>query len=140
MAHVSGPTSSMPLSSRAVPEEMECDFAGDEICSKGTRATVRLQGETDSFGAEYSDVCQAHADSIRTSELNTPTSCDWCKKMSNNCRSTRDYDEGMSGPVYMVCPACRLKQSQDADEEVEYWRSRNLQGDYFEYDPWYGDE
>jgi hypothetical protein len=45
--------------------------------------------------------------------------CDWCKSEATDLRAKRDYDEGMSGPVYDVCGACVRKESELASQELE---------------------
>ncbi len=51
----SGPVSTMPGHRQGSPSGVACDHDG---CLRD--ATVRVQGETDSFGAEYLDFCDLH--------------------------------------------------------------------------------
>lgn len=39
--------------------------------------------------------------------------CDWCKASAADLESRRDYDEGMNGPVYLVCSSC-VRRDNDA--------------------------
>jgi len=45
--------------------------------------------------------------------------CEWCGKESKKLRPQRDYDEGMCGPVYAVCPNCVHKASEEARKELD---------------------
>lgn len=123
MAHVSGPTSSMPLSRHTLPVGTTCDFCD-------TAAVTRLQGETDSFGAEYSDVCQDHLDAIRKAESDNSGMCDWCKQDAPVRSPRRDVDEGMYGPVYYVCSPCVEKDRKALYEEEVYWEERSRSYDW----------
>jgi hypothetical protein len=119
MAAVVGPISSLPGQHHTVPKGTMCD-----VCQERP-AAVRVQGETDSFGAELNDFCEACYDRAKAEDDALKCgSCEWCHKASNDLRPTRDYDEGSCGPVYRVCGACRLRQSQDAQEELA-WMHRN---------------
>lgn len=115
--HVSrGPVSSMPGSTHSMPSGTVCDDHPDRP------AVSRVQGETDSFGAEYHCLCQQCLDEYKAAieaESKKESRCDWCGQMKTNCCPTRDYDEGMSGPVYDVCPNCRHKANEDARRELE---------------------
>jgi hypothetical protein len=84
-------------------------------------AVKRVQGETDSFGAEYIDMCQECLDAFRnrdTTEEQTG-SCDWCGGSATDLRSRRDWEEGSSGPVYRVCGACVTKENKRMAEELD---------------------
>lgn len=123
MADISGPVSTLPGSRRTVPAGMLCDT---EAChTAGVLATVRIQGETDSFGAEYEDLCDACVAKLEAeveAARNTPGTCDWCKRTAILV-NRRDPDEGMAGPVYRVCHACIAKSNQqdlDSMEEAEF--------------------
>ena len=100
MADVSnGPVSTLPGHSATLPKGAMCDL------HPTVPAVARIQGETDSFGCEFNDMC---ADCLAAHQAAPPESghCDWCKKDAPRLRSRRDYEEGMSGRVYMVCDAC----------------------------------
>jgi len=45
--------------------------------------------------------------------------CDWCKTEQTTLRDHRDFEEGMSGPVYRVCSPCRIKESASLREELD---------------------
>lgn len=100
MADVTGPISSLPGSAHAA--HGMCDNHPDRP------ATVRMQGETDSFGSEMYDLCNECAKEWRD-EARKPDigRCDWCKTDDVERRPKRDWEEGMSGPVYYVCDPCR---------------------------------
>lgn len=119
MADVTGPISTLPGSIHSPPGGTMCDNHPDEP------AVTRVQGETDSFGSEMEDICQQCIDERRAyrcseagkaEELEWRTgNCDWCKKPATDRRETRDYEEGMHGPVYMVCGPCRgRRDAEDA--------------------------
>ena len=111
-----GPVSSMSGDEVRLPLGlMECDVHQDRS------AVVRLQGETDSFGAEFNFLCdECLKDAIKSQEefVQQPYECDWCGKKAV-LSEVRDYSEGMFGPVYCVCPACRSAQNKRAQEEME---------------------
>ncbi len=98
-----GPVSSMPGSRHKVPAGATCDSHPERT------ATFRIQGETDSFGCEYVDMCdECHQEYLVAKENNTnPGVCDLCDA-DVECRTKmRDPEEGSSGPVYDVCCPCR---------------------------------
>ena len=123
MADVSGPVSTLPGSRRPATEGMMCDQHPDRP------AVRRVQGETDSFGAEYLDLCQECLDEVAKHDAESRTGrCDWCGQHATDLRPRRDFEEGMSGRVYDVCGACvkREYESLKADRsEYDYY-----DGDY----------
>jgi len=92
-------------------------------------ATVRIQGETDSFGCEYIHYCEEcdELDEI-LSEISEEITgeedshCEWCRKTvkRKELSFTRDIDEGSSGPVYEVCGECRSKQNDYINDELDF--------------------
>ena len=91
-------------------------------------ATVRLQGETDSFGSEMVDLCDECAEKAKEEPAYIGT-CEWCKGTDVALKPRRDYDEGMAGRVYYVCQACITKDVTRLEAEwVEH------EGD--DYDEW----
>ena len=116
MADVTGrETTSLPGTGRAVPEGQTCDDCG-------APATHRIQGETDSFGAEWADLCDSCYDKERERIRNEDRSghCEWCKEFAPRLFNTRDtLDEGLHGPVYQVCKSCLKKQQDAIDREYE---------------------
>lgn len=113
-------THQLPGSAHAVPGGSKCDNHPDRP------ATHRRQGETDSFGCEVYDFCaECNEDYNRelreAREATEP--CDWCGEEKSGLLPARDYDEGMAGPVYMVCRECRLRQNEAAQAEYEAWRN-----------------
>ena len=96
-------------------------------------AIARIQGETDSFGCEYWDVCQECLDGIRARNRSPEARtgrCDWCKQHATDLCHTRDYEEGLAGPVYRVCRECIRRRNERVAEEEEM-----LGGSGF-YDDW----
>jgi hypothetical protein len=83
-----------------------CETEGHE----DRQAVWRVQGETDSFGAEYSYYCQACIDAGEggSGEWYTGT-CPKCHKEEVALYGYRDPDEGLGGPVYPACHECRTK-------------------------------
>lgn len=125
MADVTGPVRSLPGSAHCVPSGTMCDEHND------VPAVARIQGETDSFGAEFYDVCQACLDRDREAAKNCDPSghCDWCKKHAPRVSPHRDFEEGLSGPVYDVCDACIKAQSdrirEELDAQSDDWHDRH---------------
>lgn len=115
MADVSkGPVSTMPGACSSAADGVYCDNHPDRA------AVARIQGETDSFGCEYLDLCQECVNELRAfAALDRIGVCDWCKQEATDLRPSRDYDEGMSGPVYEVCGACVRRDNERAYAELE---------------------
>jgi hypothetical protein len=83
-------------------------------------AARRVQGETDSFGSEMHDLCAECVAEIRKHRQDARSGvCDWCHFEANDLRVARDYDEGMTGPVYDVCGSCVRKRDEEARRELE---------------------
>ncbi len=122
----SGPVLSMPGSSHGFPAGSMCDMHPKQLAVK------RIQGETDSFGAEYFLACQDCVGlfrNYREQQLDTEQYCDWCKAMKKRVVKHRDMDEGSSGTVYNVCSDCRAQESQRATEELaesDAWEDTKL--------------
>lgn len=115
MADVTGPISSLPGTRHKLPDGASCDVHPDRP------AVARIQGETDSMGCEMSDCCRECVDEIRTYARSAEArsgQCDWCKRKATDLRDRRDYDEGMTGPVYRVCGACVKRQNERLAEEA----------------------
>lgn len=121
MADISrGPVSSMPYSRHDLPAAAKCDR------HPRRKAVARIQGETDSFGCEYNDVCRECLTEIqdyRASAEARSGACDWCGKEATDLSDARDYDEGMAGPVYRVCGSCRKAQREEAEAELREYES-----------------
>lgn len=115
MAEVIGPTSRLPGYAWSLPAGTMCDKHPDRP------AVARIQGETDSFGAELNDMCQECLDEHRRYEREADRSgtCDWCKQQKPRLRPRRDYEEGMAGRVYDVCDDCIRRQNEEAERELE---------------------
>jgi len=115
MADVIGPTSTMPGSVHKLPDKTVCDTHPDKL------AVIRIQGETDSFGAELNDMCQECLDEYKKylQEEDTSGQCDWCKTDVQKRVTTRDYEEGLAGRLYYVCEPCLNKYSDKIREEFD---------------------
>lgn len=100
MADVIGPTSRLPGHRWPLPAGTMCDEHED------VPAVARVQGETDSFGAELNDLCQECLDAFENSDP-TEGYCDICRKEAH-LSPCRDAGEGTHGPVYHVCIACSV--------------------------------
>jgi hypothetical protein len=114
----SGPVSSLPGSSHPLPDGAKCDLHPDR------NAVARIQGETDSMGCEYNLMCEQCLTEYRAeiqAERTKPSYCDWCKTMKIGCRTRRDYEEGMSGPVYNVCKECDAADQKRWDDYNDEW-------------------
>ena len=122
-----GPVSSLPHSRHELPDGAMCDDHPER------KAVARIQGETDSFGCEYLDLCQECLDGIRAYQ-NSPEArngiCDWCDKEATDLRDARDYDEGMCGPVYRVCGGCIKRRNDEAREELSRYDNEDWGDDY----------
>lgn len=114
MADVTGPIDTLPGAIRNPPAGMTCDECGQP-------AEVRVQGETDSFGCEMYDLCRPCWDAEKKVMVDTSGACDWCGKHADALAPRRDIDEGMCGPVYYVCAACRKRDDEALRREVERW-------------------
>lgn len=113
MAHVIGPNSGLPGTRHHLPAGSTCDDHPDRP------AVARVQGETDSFGAELNDLCQECLDQFNAHQAEMRTGmCDWCSKPATDLTNRRDIDEGSTGRVYRVCGACRKAESERLDEEL----------------------
>lgn len=122
MGDVIGPCSTLPGSGHHVPDGTTCDDHPDRP------AVARVQGETDSFGAELHDLCEECLRQYRAECAEDLSGCcDWCKQEATDLRHTRDYEEGMSGPVYRVCGACLKRQQDEIQEELD--RYDDMHGD-----------
>ena len=112
MADLTGPISTLPGSVQFAPEDIECDYHPDR------KAVRRIQGETDSFGAEFYDLCQECIDEHRKHQKEARTgSCEWCKEDATDLRAHRDIEEGSYGCVYRVCGDCIKKEREQWAEE-----------------------
>ncbi|HHT0512598.1 TPA: hypothetical protein ACTW9A_002461 [Raoultella planticola] len=110
-----GPVSTLPGRVSSAPTGTKCDEHPERD------AVRRIQGETDSFGCEYHDMCQEclneHVRQIR--EADYSGRCDWCHKHADHLHSHRDIEEGSCGRVYEVCRSCIDAERQRWEEEDE---------------------
>jgi hypothetical protein len=115
MSDVTGPISTLPGATHAVPKGTMCDDHPDRP------AVFRIQGETDSFGCELNDMCQEcydlHKEARRTED--TKGVCDWCTTLQPKLFNHRDWEEGSCGRVYLVCSACIKKENDALREEAD---------------------
>lgn len=120
MAEVTGPISTLPGAGHHLPDGTMCDFHPDRP------AVARIQGETDSFGAELNDMCEEclaeHRREMR--EGDHSGTCDWCKEHAPRLWNRRDIDEGSYGPVYRICKSCDDKYEAELQRELDEWRDR----------------
>lgn len=115
MGEVTGPISSLPGASHALPPGAKCDV------HPRRPAVARIQGETDSMGCELNDMCKEclaeHRAYYQSAEAKTGE-CEWCREAATDLRNARDYEEGMSGRVYRVCGKCIRAANERAAEEM----------------------
>jgi hypothetical protein len=119
MSHSSnGPVSSMPGSVFNPVRGTKCDEHPE------VDAVKRVQGETDSFGAEYTFMCRHCLDKFNEYRSKPVEGyCDWCKNFFVGLLNRRDYDEGMCGPVYRVCVPCIAASNKAFEEEYAHYES-----------------
>lgn len=116
-----GPVTTMPGARSVAPQGATCDTHPERA------AVRRVQGETDSFGCEWLDLCaECVAELAEHARQASIGRCDWCKCEAVDLRPRRDYNEGMSGPVYEVCGECVRKSNERAaaelaEHEDDYW-------------------
>lgn len=105
MASTTGRISLLPGSLHKVPDGVMCDNHNN------VPALFRVQGETDSFGSEMADLCQECYDEYKADMDNymTEAECERCGTVDGSVRISRDPEEGMCGPVYMMCIECRAE-------------------------------
>lgn len=94
----------------------------DAVCDEhlNRHAIIRIQGETDSFGCEYLYMCQECLDEHDKHEEEHEDQCERCDS-TEGVGPYRDPDEGMSGPVYYICSACRAKSNAYHSESVDWY-------------------
>ncbi len=103
-----------------------CTVAPDSTCDEHTdRVAVKcIQGETDSFGAEYIYMCAEcyaiYAAEVAAVDPDAVGHCSWGNHSGQGIRPMRDHDEGSSGPVYYACRACRTKHAEYERREYEF--------------------
>lgn len=112
MAGVSnGSVGGLPGHLLKLPAPCDCDD------HPGVPAYRRVQGETDSFGCEYHDLCEECVNKVRSQKIEG--ACDYCHADSEDLRHFRDYDEGSCGPVYRLCAPCITEAYDRINEEWE---------------------
>jgi hypothetical protein len=115
MAEVIGPCATLPGAVHPLPKGTMCDDHSDRV------AVARIQGETDSFGAELNDMCAECLKQYNEYKAANPYNsgrCEWCGNHTDDIRQERDFEEGRCGRLYDVCGACRAKESAYVAEEI----------------------
>jgi len=102
MAATIGPTKQLPGSLHPFPPGTRCDNHPERL------AIARIQGETDSMGAELIDCCGPCAVNAREAAKLTAIDreCDRCHRLFDKLENYRDPDEGISGRLYQLCEGC----------------------------------
>ena len=98
-----------------IPEGTLCDscqFAGIE-----TLATHRKLEEDTGWGKEYGYYCDSCYE--KRQKKDRSGQCEWCKKESDDLRWVKDYNEGMSEPMYRVCGRCDEAQQRAIESELK---------------------
>ena len=106
----------MPGSVHDLPIGSMCDEHPEQP------AVSRIQGETDSFGAEFYDWCQAclHEHRAAAAEARNRTgTCEWCRTPDVRVRPRRDFEEGQAGRIYDVCDGCVRKENERLQAELD---------------------
>lgn len=107
-----GPVSTLPGHYARLPAGSMCDEHPERP------AVRRVQGETDSFGCEYIDMCQACLNEYQQAS-DYSGKCNWCGKHVDHVYPHRDIEEGSYGRVYEVCKPCIDAERQRWDEEEQ---------------------
>ncbi len=133
MSHTSGPVSSLPGAAFSPEEGYMCDDHPDR------QAVIRVQGETDSFGAEYFYMCEECNAKYKAEKaaLNGGAfigNCDRCGTRDVPMFAWRDYDEGLSGPVYYNCRKCKTEIVTSMNEAAAEELADRGYDDYFDDD------
>lgn len=108
--------SGLPGQRHPLPEGAMCDEHPDRP------AVANVQGETDSSGHETHLMCAECLEADRAYEASEEARsgrCDWCKADATDLVWARSYDEGLDGPTYRVCGACKDRQSQRLQAEMD---------------------
>ncbi len=127
MADVTGPINRLPGQVHLVPEGQMCDNHPER------KAISRIQGETDSFGAELHDMCEECLAAHRAF-VPEPKECPACKATAR-LFPWRDYTEGSSGPVYYYCRPCIQSLKDEFLNELDDLTTEDdFYGDDSDYD------
>ena len=98
-----------------IPEGTPCDTC--QCDGIDTPATHRKLEEDTGFGKEYGYYCDACFEKRQNESCSGK--CQWCKKESDDLRWVKDFDEGMSEPLYLVCSRCDKAQMEEIDRDLE---------------------
>lgn len=107
-----GPVSTLP----GHVTRLEGNF--DVVCDKDNNlASHRIQGETDSQGAEYINLCEGCYRSYQEAQKTVDHSgvCDTCGMVCEVISPWRDPEEGSCGRIYHVCDVCRVASKDTPD-------------------------
>jgi hypothetical protein len=126
MSEVTGPISTLPGAGHHLPKGTMCDLHPNRP------AVARIQGETDSMGAELNDMCAECLEAERQYNRTRDRSgvCDWCKTKKPRLRNRRCSDEGLYGPVYEVCDDCCARQDKALAEELARYEAEDPWADW----------
>lgn len=82
-----------------------------EDCKGEVKATVRLTGESDSFGSEYHYLCEKHYAVYKRHVVKNPLKgiCDHCKSDNVEIKPWKDPDEGSCARIHYICNNCKKK-------------------------------
>lgn len=105
----------LPGQTRPLSENQMCEVHDDKP------AVIELCTEADSFGAEWTPLCQSCIDEHNAEKHpdGVLRDCDWCHATNVRIKPMRDYEEGSNGPVYDVCGPCRTRHNKRVQEELE---------------------
>jgi hypothetical protein len=94
-------------------ESTEC-----EACKKF--AQYRLVVSVDGEQFETIPYCSDHVHDAKEHLMDQHNvgTCDWCKGSNLIVKPHRDFEEGNNGPIYDVCKACRVKESDSLKDET----------------------
>lgn len=122
MTTSNGPVSTLPGHAATPVAGATCEKHPDRPSYR------RIQGETDSFGCEYVEMCEeCHtAYTHRDTTVESSGQCEWCHATKDDLRPYRDLDEGSSGRVYLVCQTCRSSGAESWQDDCDY----DDEGDY----------
>jgi hypothetical protein len=96
-----------------------------DMCSKHPKrkSVFCIQGETDSFGAEFVHMCLRckgrHLAWKRENPDGPLGMCESCHAMDVPVLPWRDPEEGQAGPVYYQCAGCRTARHAREREYIE---------------------
>lgn len=95
-------------------------------------ALTSVQGETDSFGAEYMYLCRACLDNHVKSIADNPVEgyCDRCDSFFVGLVNRRDIEEGSYGRVYKLCKSCIDQDREDSKRDYPEYEEDYTDDEY----------